>query len=58
MLIKTNSKMDMPELIELALNTKLKVGNFFIGNYWRDIGTPSNLDSAREEVHSETNKDE
>ena len=58
MLIRTNSKMDMPELIYLALNTKLKFGNFFIGNYWRDIGTPSNLDSAREEVYSELNKDE
>lgn len=57
-LIRPNSKMDMPELIELALNSKLKIGSFFIGNYWRDIGTPSNLDSALLEIYNETYKDD
>ena len=46
-LISKNNFFDMTDLIELCISKKLPVGVFPIHEYWSDIGTPNDLEKAR-----------
>ena len=46
-LISKDSFFDMTDLVELCLNEKLPVAVFPIHEYWSDIGTPNDLEKAR-----------
>lgn len=47
-LIKPNAHIDMPELINRAINNKMKVRSFLLHEDWIDIGIPRELQLARE----------
>lgn len=49
-LVKRGKPLDMPDLIELAINKGLRVGAFLTEDYWLDVGTPENLARAEDEA--------
>lgn len=51
-LLTPYAKMDMPDLIELALKNGSQIGHYSIGPYWKDIGNLNSLESARKEISS------
>ncbi len=56
-LVPPNTRMDMPDLINLGRNAGLKVGMFPIHEYWIDVGRPDDLRNA-ERDHSENARGE
>lgn len=48
-LLKFEKNIDMPEFINLALKDKKKIMCYTINDYWKDIGTPRDLDIAKSE---------
>ncbi len=45
-LVKLNEKIDMPELISRSKKQNLAIGVFPISEYWKDLGTKGDIDSA------------
>ena len=46
-LVPGDRPMDMPELLNLSRGVGLKIGLFPIYEYWKDVGRPDDLESAR-----------
>ncbi|MDW3206337.1 MAG: sugar phosphate nucleotidyltransferase [Alphaproteobacteria bacterium] len=51
-LVPKDVPMDMPELLNEARSLGMKVGLFPIHEYWRDVGRPSDLSRARDDMMS------
>lgn len=47
--IPKNKSFDMPELVEMLLQKKAKVGSYIISDYWIDIGRMDEFNRANEE---------
>lgn len=45
-LVPPNTRIDMPELLNLGRDAGLKIGLFPIHEYWIDVGRPDDLDAA------------
>lgn len=50
--IPADTYFDMTTLIEKCLELNVKIGSFAVHEYWSDIGTPSELELAKENVPS------
>lgn len=57
-LVPPNTRMDMPDLINLGRNAGLKVGMFPIHEYWIDVGRPDDLRSAERDHSADSKKRE
>lgn len=51
-LVQPGEALDMPDLIELAINRGFRVGAFVTEDYWLDVGTPESLAQAKDEKDS------
>ena len=52
--IKKNEPLDMPDLLNIAIKSDLKVTACPIHEYWLDVGRPSDLERAHADVKAES----
>lgn len=52
-LVPPETRIDMPELLNLGRNAGLKIGLFPIHEYWIDVGRPDDLDAANRDHKAE-----
>lgn len=52
-LVPANERIDMPEVIDIAIAAGLRIGIFPVHEYWIDIGLPDQFDKAERDVASE-----
>ena len=55
-LLHRNQKIDMPDLIKIIIQNKMKVIAYEIYDYWRDIGTIENLNEVKSAISYMVNK--
>lgn len=48
-LVKPNTKLDMTDLMQLMINSHMKVSPFVLHEYWMDIGQPEDYHKANDE---------
>lgn len=49
--IKYNQRLDMPELMNIGINSGKKINPFILHEYWVDVGRPDDFNRANEEFN-------